>query len=389
MSYVSDAGFGIQSAVGVNSTITPLAGAATFAGTGELNSFENAQVSCYADVSGTLYADISDNGTDWRNLASYIVAAATHQLRTIVKGPHYFRVRLVNDSGAQATLQLYTYYGTFKQQITPISQTLTQGSDSTLVRSVDPILDVSMSKISGFVPVHQVGRSPDGLQTTATDLWDRADATPTQQIWVAPTAARVHAIVSSSASDASAGVGARTIKVYGLTSWTAKEVSETITMNGVTPVNTVNSYVVIYKLQVLTRGTTSSNVGTITATAATDATITAIIRPLIGVSQMAIFAWPSTQNLYLMNWKAGINKSSAAVSHATYQLLYNSEPNTQRSNFIEMDLTGRQSTGLNFGIDKFEPYLKLAGPGIVKIQAISSANDLDSNAAFSGVLVDV
>lgn len=54
-----------------------------------------------------------------------------------------------------------------------------------------------------------------------------------------------------------------------------------------------------------------------------------------------------------------------------------------------MDLTGRQSTGLNFGIDKFEPYLKLAGPGIVKIQAISSANDLDSNAAFSGVLVDV
>lgn len=388
MSYVSDSGYGIQSAIGTNSTITPLAGAATFTGTGELNPFPDSLISCYVDVAGTIYADVSVDGTNWRNVSSYAIAAATHQLHVVTKGPHYFRVRLINGSGAQATLQLYTYYGVFKPQTTPINQTLNQTSDTIVVRAVDPTLDISMGKISGFVPIYQLGRAPDGLQTTATDLWDRGDATPTQQVWVAPTTARVHAVVSSSASDASAGVGARTIRVYGLTAWTAKETTEDITMNGVTPVNTVSSYVIIYRMRVLTKGATSSNVGTITATAATDATITAIIRPLIGSTEMAIFGWPSTQILYVKNWKASINKSSGAVSHATYQLLYNPEPNTQLTNFIELDLTGRQSTGLSSGSDVFDPYLKLAGPGILKIQAISSANDLDSSAAFAGILVD-
>jgi hypothetical protein len=389
MSYVSDSGYGVQSTVGINSTITPLAGAATFTGTAELNQFQNAMISCFADVAGTLYADISVNGTDWRNIGSYPVSASSYQNHIVVKGPHYFRVRFINGSGAQATFQLYTFFGVFAQQPTPLNQVLSQTSDSILVRSVDPILDISAGKISGFVPVSQIGRAPDGVQTTATDIWDRGDATPTQQIWVAPTTARVHAIVSDSASDASAGVGARTIRVTGLTSWTSKETTEDVTMSGVTPVNTVNSYVIIYKLSVLTKGGTSSNVGTIKATAATDATITAVIRPLIGSSEMAIFGWPSTQNLCITNWKSSINKSSAAASHATYQLLYNSEPNAQLTNFIEIDLAGRHSTGSSSGKENFLPYLKLAGPGILKIQATASANDLDSSAGFSGILVDV
>ncbi len=389
MSYVSDSGYGIQSTLGVNSTITPLVGAATFTGTGEQNPFPDVMASCYADVAGTLYFELSVNNTDWRILNTYTIAAATHQYHAATKGPLYFRIRFVNGSGAQTTFQLYTFFGVFKQQLNPANQVLNQSTDAPLVRVVDPTLDISANRMLGVVPFFQNGHAPDGLQTTATDLWDRADATPTQQIWTAPTTARIHAIVSSSASDAAAGVGARTLQVTGLTSWTAKEVTENITLNGVTPVNTVNSYVIIYRLRVLTKGATSSNVGTITATAATDATITAIIRPLIGSSEMAIFGWPSTQVLYLKNWKTNLNKVSAAASHGTFQLLLNPEPSTQLTNFIELDMTGRQSSGTSSGQEIFDPYLRLAGPGIIKIQATSSANDIDSTVSFSGILVDV
>lgn len=102
----------------------------------------------------------------------------------------------------------------------------------------DPLLAAASGEVTGVSIVNKFGRAPNGVQTTAADIWGRADATPTQQIWLAPTAARVHAIVSSSASDDGdpVGVGARTVRIWGLTSWSTVEVSEDITLDGATPV---------------------------------------------------------------------------------------------------------------------------------------------------------
>lgn len=246
----------------------------------------------------------------------------------------------------------------------------------------------NQDSVFGLYPIIQTGRAPSGVQTTTTDIWDRADATPTQSVWTAPTTARVHAVVSGSANDTSAGTGARTVKVYGLTAWTALETSETITMAGATPVNTVNSYVIIHKMVVLTTGSGGTNAGAITATAATDTTVTAVIRAGIGQTEMAIYGWPSSQKLYLTSFCAEILTSSAAKSHATVRLLYNPEPSALLAHFNEIDIIGIHADGSSVHSVVYNPNLILPGPGILKINALASANDLDLTARFIAFLAD-
>lgn len=260
----------------------------------------------------------------------------------------------------------------------------------TYIQERNFLIQVAAGLIPGYSSINKFGAAPDGIQTTATDIWSRADSTPTQQIWVAPTAARVHAIVSSSTSDDGdpAGVGARTLRIYGLTAWNADEVNEDITLNGTTPVNTANSYVIIHRMKVLTSGATSINVGTITATAATDSTITAVILPGDGQTEMAIYGVPSTKDAYLMRWSCGIDKVAAQTVSADFRLLVNETPTTNLTNFLRKDDISLQSVASSIHSRIYGVPPKYAGPFIIKIQAIGSAADIDGESGFDLVLVD-
>lgn len=77
-------------------------------------------------------------------------------------------------------------------------------------------------------------------------------------------------LVSSSASDASAGVGARTVKITYYDEDLLGPFNETVTLNGVTPVNTVASNICFIEcLCVMTVGSNGGNVGTVSLMAAT------------------------------------------------------------------------------------------------------------------------
>jgi hypothetical protein len=215
-----------------------------------------------------------------------------------------------------------------------------------------------------------------------------ANTVQDQAIWVAPTQARIHDIVSASASDDGdpAGVGARTLRVFGLTDWDTAEVSEDITLNGTTNVATANSYVIIHRMRVLTKGATNVNVGNITATAQTDNTITAEIYAGQGQTQMLIYGIPSTQAAYMSSFWAGLNKATEGA--ADIYLLENPEPNNELLNFLIKHTFGLKSLGKSYVRQPFDPYHKIPGPAIIKMQGRGTPANMDVGAGFDLIVKD-
>jgi len=249
-------------------------------------------------------------------------------------------------------------------------------------------LDFWMEMAKLGLSVNKFGRSTNVDTAISTDIWDRANATDDQDIWVAPTTARIHQIVSTSVSDdgSPVGVGARTLRIFGLTDWDADgETTEDIILNGTTNVPTINSYVIIYRLTVLTKGATSPNVGTITATADTDATVTAQIQPTVGQSQMAIFAVSSKFNCYLTSFFASV-QSVATGKEIKITLLENPEPDVELTNFLNQHSFGIGGDGTTDVQHLFRPFKKIEGPGILKVNAVGDADNMDVSAGFDIIL---
>ena len=249
--------------------------------------------------------------------------------------------------------------------------------------------EVARGALYGLSSVNKFGRSTNVDSGVDTDIWDRANSGDDQDTWTAPTTARTHDIASTSANDDGnpAGTGARTLQVYGLASWDTDEVSEVITMNGTTPVTTANAYVIIHRMRVLTKGAAGPNVGVITATAQTDATVTAQINASDGQTQMAIYGVPSTKTAYMSQYYCSAIKAAASLSVEAV-LLVNPEPDAELSTFLVKHTTGATTEGSNYYAHLFKPHMKISGPAIIKIQGNSSSNDTDVSAGFDLILRD-
>lgn len=266
----------------------------------------------------------------------------------------------------------------------------------------DFLTEVAKGNIPGHAAVNKFGRATTGIQTTATDIWDRADATPTQQIWTAPTQSRIHEIVSSSDADSDSGgtvaqgEGARTIRIFGLTAWDVAESSEDIIMDGTATgansVDTANPYVIIYRMKVLTHGTSGPNVGIIRAEAKTDGTTTAQINAGIGQTQMAIYGIPSTQKAYMIGFDVNAHNTGnpSTVIETDFTMLINEHPDVDETPaaFLVKSNVGLIAAGSTAFPKIYDPAREIPGPAIIKFQGKSTTADTEGVAEFDLILVD-
>ena len=118
------------------------------------------------------------------------------------------------------------------------------------------------------------------------------------------TSASVLKVSSSSTADTSAGTGARTVELSGLDT-NYDEISETVTLNGQTAVNTTNEYLRINRMVVRSAGSGGQNAGVIyagTGTVTTGVPANKYATIAIGDNQtvMALWTVPRGYTAYLL-----------------------------------------------------------------------------------------
>lgn len=204
-------------------------------------------------------------------------------------------------------------------------------------------LEIAKGNIPGSSLITKFGHNDDvDTATVPEDVWNGGGA------FTAPTAARIHNIESTDINDTAAGTGARTVLIIGINSL-YERTTEIVTLNGVGPVPTVNSYYHIHLMQVNSSGTGNVNAGEISATAQTDGTLTCLINTGEGQSESAIYLVPKGYTAYIMRIRARMNNATAnsAATVALYtfpfgkawQIKTKMGINNSGSSFVELDYT--------------------------------------------------
>lgn len=312
-------GMRIESVVSVpNSTSTPLATGASFTGTAEsTEGFSAVTVAALTDQDGTLYAEFSPDNSNWDSSIPFTVLAGTNEVHRLTTTRKYFRTRFTNTATQnQSYLRLQTTLGSQQTLNSPLNATIGQDSDALTVRSVSEERATAESLYAGRMLVNKYGSNTD--VDAAEDIWNvGGDYTG----W--PAAADTVTVVSSSASDTSAGTGARTVKIFGLDSNFALQ-EETLTLNGTTPVATTNLYTRIYRAFVVTAGSGTTNAGTISVRQTnTAANVFLQITAGIGQSQTTSYTVPAGYTGYLIQYQSQLldtttNDATIAIKYREF-----------------------------------------------------------------------
>ena len=180
--------------------------------------------------------------------------------------------------------------------------------------------------------------------------------------------ARLLEVVSSSASDTLAGVGVQKILISGLDA-NYNQISETVSMNGTTPVTTVNQYFRINRAISTQAGSTQVNVGSISIRDTGGGTLRATIPIVlagtgIGITSQSAYTVPAGYTLFVESSILSINRNTGnTVNNVTVRSWVRSS-------------TGVLVLPLSFSTSSNLPYRHESGNGY-PLLAIGEKSDTD------------
>jgi hypothetical protein len=156
-------------------------------------------------------------------------------------------------------------------------------------------LIASLEKAKGeCLSFRQYGLSKVLTVDVAADVWQHSS-----NLSFLSSAERL-SIVSTSANDAVGGTGASYILVDGVDN-DYGILSEAVILTGTTPVLTTNSFLRVNRIRVVASGSTKANVGVITATAQSAATVQGYVAAAYGISQQSFFTVPAGYTAFSLN----------------------------------------------------------------------------------------
>lgn len=164
---------------------------------------------------------------------------------------------------------------------------------------------VTLGAVPNLTRAAVYGHTP--TPTANSDVWEGAGLYPFQ------TTATKLEILSASANDTAAGTGARTFTIQGLDA-NYNPLSETITMNGTTPVQTVGTYLRVNSLMIASAGSGGTNAGDVTLRVTGAGATQAIARAGYGFAKSAIYTVPTGFQLLVTDLLFGVAGNGNAVN---------------------------------------------------------------------------
>jgi hypothetical protein len=236
--------------------------------------------------------------------------------------------------------------------------------------------EIARGNISGKSPVHVLGDN-HASSTSRETLWEGSTS---NQI-VFPSSGIQMEIVSSDGNDAASGTGVRTVVINYLDASHAEQ-TETITMNGTTPVNTTATN--IFRIQSIHSATVGS--GAVAAGAITlEDTSSAVeyTRIRAGLNKSLTGAWtvPAGKTLFITEWEAGsVSTTANRTSEITLEATSDLDGTLLSGIFIVKDVLHVQ---VGEATTFFDPPLKIAAKADVVMVVISSGA-MECSGSFEG-----
>lgn len=178
--------------------------------------------------------------------------------------------------------------------------------------TLDSLSAIAFGLDPRFRRVTASGNNADVDTGAQEDVWTGGGMYP----WL--TAATNLELVSTSASDAAAGVGARTVTITGL-NIDYNEITATVTLNGLTAVPVGTAFFRINSVVVASAGTTKTNVGDVTLRDLGAGTTRAVISAGFGVNRQSQYTVPAGYTLNIYHFILCINRPTS-VRDATFGL---------------------------------------------------------------------
>lgn len=181
---------------------------------------------------------------------------------------------------------------------------------------------VALRKINGAIPLAILGNAID-IDNAATPCLLSDAKIP----FVFQTSAQSLEILSGSADDTAAGIGARTILIESLDA-NLLEVSTIVTLNGTTPVVLPGTHLYVNSVAVASSGSNHTNVGPITLRVAGGGDVQGYIGAGIGIQRAFKFTVPAGKAVIIDNFYGNAGNIGGSNIIVTTEFMIRSQDGT-------------------------------------------------------------
>ena len=170
----------------------------------------------------------------------------------------------------------------------------------------------ALGTLNGVYVVEKFGDNPTLDVGVAETIWEGQGLYP----WDAfASGAQVLEAVSASASDTLAGTGARTVRVEGLGSNYELQ-NENVTLNGTTAATLSLPFIRVFRIRVITAGSSGTNAGVITIRLSGGGVTVGTVSAGENQSQMGIYTIPANKTGLIVQFQSALSKKQSTIVEA-------------------------------------------------------------------------